>query len=131
MVTIIKKLAVIAVCFLVIDQAAGLFLDLCRDKSPDGRYYKTKHSLETSDEDMDRMYALQLRGPFQWMQALIPVMEKQGGGSIIQISSATAISSGEASGKMVPFCNCSLTAAVTSGSQWPSVTEASALLKST
>ena len=52
MVTIIKKLAVIAVCFLIIDQAAGLFLDLCRDKSPDGRYYKTKHSLETSDEDV-------------------------------------------------------------------------------
>ncbi|MCB2014543.1 MAG: SDR family oxidoreductase [Sphingobium sp.] len=49
-----------------------------------------KPFLETSDEDMDRMYALQLRGPFQWMQALIPVMEKQGGGSIIQISSATA-----------------------------------------
>ncbi|MBB3926805.1 NAD(P)-dependent dehydrogenase (short-subunit alcohol dehydrogenase family) [Sphingobium jiangsuense] len=49
-----------------------------------------KPFLETTDEELDRMYALQLRGPFQFVQALIPVMERRGGGSIIQISSATA-----------------------------------------
>jgi 2-hydroxycyclohexanecarboxyl-CoA dehydrogenase len=48
-----------------------------------------KPFLETSGEDLDRMYALQLRGPFQFFQALIPVMSDRGG-SIIQISSATA-----------------------------------------
>lgn len=49
-----------------------------------------KPFLETSDEEFDGMYELQLRGPFQFLQALIPVMTQQGGGSIIQISSATA-----------------------------------------
>ena len=49
-----------------------------------------KPFLETTEEELDRMYALQLRGPFRFFQALIPVMERQGGGSIIQISSATA-----------------------------------------
>lgn len=49
-----------------------------------------KPFLETTDDEFDQMVALQLRGPFQFFQALIPVMERQGGGSIIQISSATA-----------------------------------------
>ncbi len=48
-----------------------------------------KPFLDTTDADFDRMYALQLRGPFQFVQALIPVMEGKGG-SIIQVSSATA-----------------------------------------
>jgi 2-hydroxycyclohexanecarboxyl-CoA dehydrogenase len=45
--------------------------------------------LETTEDELDQMYALQLRGPFQFCQALIPVMCARGG-SIIQISSATA-----------------------------------------
>ena len=48
-----------------------------------------KPFLETTEEELDRIYALQLRGPFQFLQALIPVMADKGG-SIIQISSATA-----------------------------------------
>ena len=48
-----------------------------------------KPFLETTEEEIDRIYALQLRGPFQFLQALIPVMSDRGG-SIIQISSATA-----------------------------------------
>ena len=48
-----------------------------------------KPFLETTEEELDRIYALQLRGPFQFLQALIPAMEEKGG-SIIQVSSATA-----------------------------------------
>lgn len=43
---------------------------------------------ETSGEELDRMYAAQFKGPYQFMQALVRAMKR--GGSIIQISSATA-----------------------------------------
>ena len=47
-----------------------------------------KPFLETTPEELAQMTALQFIGPFQFCQAMIPVMTK--GGSIIQISSATA-----------------------------------------
>lgn len=47
-----------------------------------------KPFLETTGEELDRMLALQFRGPFQFFQACVRAMT--GGGSIVQISSATA-----------------------------------------
>lgn len=47
-----------------------------------------KPFLETSDDELRRMTALQFIGPFQFYQEMIKIMT--GGGSIIQISSATA-----------------------------------------
>lgn len=44
--------------------------------------------LETTEEEFDQMSALQFKGPFLFMQAMIGAMDQ--GGSIIQISSATA-----------------------------------------
>jgi len=44
---------------------------------------------DTTEEDLDKIIDLQFKGPFMWMQKLIQVMD-QTGGSIIQISSATA-----------------------------------------
>lgn len=44
--------------------------------------------LETTPEQLDQMLALQFKGPYYFMQACVRGMEK--GGSIIQISSATA-----------------------------------------
>ncbi|MGB1088480.1 MAG: SDR family oxidoreductase, partial [Alphaproteobacteria bacterium] len=45
---------------------------------------------ETTEQELQDMMALQFKGPFQWMQELTAAMAKTGGGSILQISSATA-----------------------------------------
>ncbi|MCY1277670.1 4-formylbenzenesulfonate dehydrogenase TsaC1/TsaC2 [compost metagenome] len=47
----------------------------------------SKGFLETTEDDLDRMLALQFKGSFLFFQSVIEAM--QGGGSIIQISSAT------------------------------------------
>ena len=47
-----------------------------------------KPFLETTEEEIDRISALQFKGPFVFFQAMIEAMEQ--GGSLIQISSATA-----------------------------------------
>ena len=44
---------------------------------------------QTTEEELDRVLALQIKGPFFFLQALAPAM-KDRGGAIIQISSATA-----------------------------------------
>jgi NAD(P)-dependent dehydrogenase (short-subunit alcohol dehydrogenase family) len=49
--------------------------------------------LDTTEEEFDQMSALQFKGPFLFLQAMIGAMGNKsgdGGGSIIQISSATA-----------------------------------------
>jgi len=43
---------------------------------------------QTTEEDLQRMMDLQFKGPFQFMQALVAVMDR--GGSILMLSSATA-----------------------------------------
>lgn len=45
---------------------------------------------KTTEEELDKIIALQFKGPFYFYQAVAPAMKKRGGGSIIQISSATA-----------------------------------------
>ena len=47
-----------------------------------------KPFLETTEEELVAMMNIQFKGPYQFLQALIPVMDR--GGSLIQISSATA-----------------------------------------
>jgi NAD(P)-dependent dehydrogenase (short-subunit alcohol dehydrogenase family) len=46
--------------------------------------------LETTDEQLDQMCALQFKGAFQFLQVMTKAMAEHGGGSLIQISSATA-----------------------------------------
>ncbi len=45
---------------------------------------------KTSEDELDKILALQFKGPFFLFQAVAPAMAERGGGSIIQISSATA-----------------------------------------
>lgn len=47
-----------------------------------------KPFLETTEEEIDRISALQFKGPFMFFQSMVAAMET--GGSLIQISSATA-----------------------------------------
>jgi NAD(P)-dependent dehydrogenase (short-subunit alcohol dehydrogenase family) len=47
-----------------------------------------KPTEETTEDDLDRIIAVQFKGPFFFIQAMLDAMPK--GGSIIQISSATA-----------------------------------------
>src|SRR5713226_10359908 len=47
--------------------------------------------VEVSEADWDRVFAVNLKGAFLTMKHVIPVMEAQGGGAIINISSVAAI----------------------------------------
>lgn len=45
--------------------------------------------LDTTEEQLDRIAALQFKGPYFFLQAVVPAMVKAGGGSIIFITSAS------------------------------------------
>jgi len=47
--------------------------------------------VELSEAEWDRVFAVNLKGAFLAMKHVIPVMEAQGGGSIVNISSIAAI----------------------------------------
>ena len=50
--------------------------------------------VELPEEEWDRIFAVNLKGCFLTMKHVIPIMEKQGGGSIINISSIASSVSG-------------------------------------
>lgn len=45
--------------------------------------------LETTEEQLDQLSALQFKGPYFFLQAFVGRMAKSGGGSVIQVSSAS------------------------------------------
>src|SRR6266487_5455983 len=76
----------------------GAMVEACRDRY--GRIDVLDNNVgiaelggvvEISEADWDRVFAVNLKGAFLTMKHVIPVMEAQGGGSIINISSVAAI----------------------------------------
>jgi 3-oxoacyl-[acyl-carrier protein] reductase len=47
--------------------------------------------LEVSEEEFDRVYAINVKSIYHMTNAIVPVMRKQGGGSIINIGSTAGI----------------------------------------
>lgn len=64
---------------------AALFVDIPR-----------RSFLDIGTEEWDKVMAVNVRGSFNCAKAVVPAMEKRGGGSIINISSSTAL-------KGIPF----------------------------
>ena len=50
--------------------------------------------LKTSPDDWDMVFAVNVKGTYLWMQAGIPPMLEQGGGSVITVASQLAINGG-------------------------------------
>lgn len=56
-----------------------------------GWSHKNKPMLEVSEEEFDRVYAVNVKSIYHMAQAVVPVLSKQGGGAIINIGSTGGI----------------------------------------
>jgi 3-oxoacyl-[acyl-carrier protein] reductase len=56
-----------------------------------GWTHRNKPLLEVSEEEFDRVYAINVKSIFHMTHAAVPVMSKQGGGSMINIGSTAGI----------------------------------------
>jgi 3-oxoacyl-[acyl-carrier protein] reductase len=56
-----------------------------------GWTHRNKPLLEVSEEEFDRVYAINVKSIFHMTHAAVPIMTKQGGGSIINIGSTAGI----------------------------------------
>src|SRR5260370_14970801 len=52
-----------------------------------GWTHRNKSLLEVTEEEFDRVYAINVKSIFHMTKAVVPVMSRQGGGSIINIGS--------------------------------------------
>jgi len=44
----------------------------------------------TSEADMDRLYSINIKGVYNWMQSIIPILKDGGGGSIVNMASVAS-----------------------------------------
>lgn len=56
-----------------------------------GWTHRNKPMLDVSEDEFDRVYAINVKSIFHMTNAVVPVMRKQGGGSIINIGSTAGI----------------------------------------
>ena len=56
-----------------------------------GWTHRNKPMLEVSEEEFDRVYAINVKSIFHMTNAVVPIMRRQGGGTIINIGSTAGI----------------------------------------
>jgi 3-oxoacyl-[acyl-carrier protein] reductase len=56
-----------------------------------GWTHRNKPMLEVTEEEFDRVYAINVKSIFHMTNAIVPVMRKQGGGSIINVGSTAGV----------------------------------------
>ena len=56
-----------------------------------GWTYRNKPVLEVTEEEFDRVYAINVKSIFHMVRAVVPLLSRQGGGSIINIGSTAGI----------------------------------------
>jgi 3-oxoacyl-[acyl-carrier protein] reductase len=56
-----------------------------------GWTHRNKPMLEVSEEEFDRVYAINVKSIFLMTNAVVPIMQRQGGGSVINIGSTAGI----------------------------------------
>lgn len=62
-----------------------------------------KGLLDATESDLDWVYNINAKGPIFGMQTVIPHMQSQGGGSIVNVSSVAALSSGMSDGGDIAY----------------------------
>jgi 3-oxoacyl-[acyl-carrier protein] reductase len=56
-----------------------------------GWTHRNKPMLEVTEEEFDRVYAINVKSIFHMTNAVVPIMRKQGGGSIINVGSTAGV----------------------------------------
>jgi 3-oxoacyl-[acyl-carrier protein] reductase len=74
-----------------VERVAGAFgrIDIVVNNA--GWTHRNKPMLEVSEEEFDRVYAINVKSIFLMTSAVVPVMQRQGGGAIINIGSTAGI----------------------------------------
>ena len=92
-----------AACRSMVEQAIAAFgrLDVLVNNAGATSFIPHPELDRVSDEDWDRILAINLKGPFQCARAAKAAMEQSGGGEIVNVSSVAGIAG---VGSSIPYC---------------------------